>query len=59
MPRVENEATVAEEVVHAAMCRAVRKLGQLYRQVLAALEPLGAADRPEAALRRNETSGIA
>ena len=95
MPRVGNDATVAEEVVQAAMCRSVRKLGS-YRgeaalltwlctfcrheisayfekqsrvppvvellddipEVRAALESLGAADRPEAALRRNETSRI-
>lgn len=95
MPRVGNDASAAEEVVQAALCRAVRKLGS-YRgeaalltwlctfcrheisayfdkqsrvppmvellddvpEVRAALESLGAADRPEAALRRNETSRI-
>jgi RNA polymerase sigma-70 factor (ECF subfamily) len=95
MPRVGNDATVAEEVVQAALCRAVRKLGS-YRgeaalltwlctfcrheisahferqqrvppmvdliddipEVRAALESLGAAERPEAALRRNETSRL-
>jgi RNA polymerase sigma-70 factor (ECF subfamily) len=95
MPRVANDAQAAEEVVQAALCRAVRKLGS-YRgeaalltwlctfcrheisaffekarrvppmvellddipEVRAALETLGAADRPEAALRRNETSRI-
>lgn len=95
MPRVGNDASAAEEVVQAALCRAVRKLGS-YRgeaalltwlctfcrheisayfekqsrvppmvdliddipEVRAALESLGAADRPEAALRRNETSRL-
>jgi RNA polymerase sigma-70 factor, ECF subfamily len=95
MPRVGNDAHVAEDVVQAALCRAVRKLGS-YRgeaalltwlctfcrheisayfekesrvppmvellddipEVRAALESLGAADRPEAALRRSETSRI-
>lgn len=95
MPRVGNDAQVAEEVVQAALCRAVRKLGS-YRgeaalltwlctfcrheisayfekqqrvppmvdllddipEVRAALESLGAAERPEAALRRNETSRL-
>ncbi|MEA2163749.1 MAG: polymerase sigma-70 factor, subfamily [Thermoanaerobaculia bacterium] len=95
MPRVGNDASVAEEVVQAALCRAVRKLGS-YRgeaalltwlctfcrheisahfekeqrvppmvellddipEVRAALESLGAADRPEAALRRHETSQL-
>jgi RNA polymerase sigma-70 factor (ECF subfamily) len=95
MPRVANDAQVAEDVVQAALCRAVRKLGS-YRgeaalltwlctfcrheisayfekasrvppmvellddipEVRAALESLGAADRPEAALRRNETSRL-
>src|SRR3954452_5572213 len=92
MPRVGGDAHVAEEVVQAALCRAVRKLGS-YRgeaalltwlctfcrheisayfekalrvppmvellddipEVRAALESLGAAERPEAALRGNET----
>ena len=95
MPRVGNDTAVAEEVVQAALCRAMRKLSS-YRgeaalltwlctfcrheisayferqsrvppmvellddvpEVRAALESLGAADRPEAALRRNETSRI-
>jgi RNA polymerase sigma-70 factor (ECF subfamily) len=95
MPRVGNDAAVAEEVVQAALCRAVRKLAS-YRgeaalltwlctfcrheisahfekeqrvppmvdllddipEVRAALESLGAADRPEAALRRSETSRL-
>jgi RNA polymerase sigma-70 factor (ECF subfamily) len=95
MPRVGNDATLAEEVVQAALCRAMRKLGS-YRgeaalltwlctfcrheisahfekesrvapmvelvddipEVRAALESLGAADRPEAALRRSETSRL-
>jgi RNA polymerase sigma-70 factor (ECF subfamily) len=95
MPRVGNDAHVAEEVVQAALCRAVRKLGS-YRgeaalltwlctfcrheisayfqkesrvppmvellddipEVRAALESLGAAERPEAALRRSETSRL-
>jgi RNA polymerase sigma-70 factor (ECF subfamily) len=95
MPRVGNDAQVAEDVVQAALCRAVRKMGS-YRgeaalltwlctfcrheisayfekarrvppmvellddipEVRAALESLGAADRPEAALRRNETSRL-
>jgi RNA polymerase sigma-70 factor, ECF subfamily len=95
MPRVGNDANVAEEVVQAALCRAVRKLAT-YRgeaalltwlctfcrheisahfekkqrvppmvdllddipEVRAALESLGAADRPEAALRRSETSRL-
>src|SRR3954452_17901750 len=95
MPRVGNDAQVAEEVVQAALCRAVRKLAS-YRgeaalltwlctfcrheisahfekeqrvppmldllddipEVRAALESLGAADRPEAALRRSETRRI-
>jgi RNA polymerase sigma-70 factor (ECF subfamily) len=95
MPRVGNDAGVAEEVVQAALCRAVRKLAN-YRgeaalltwlctfcrheisahfekeqrvppmvdllddipEVRAALESLGAADRPEAALRRSETSRL-
>ena len=95
MPRVGGDANVAEEVVQAALCRAVRKLSS-YRgeaalltwlctfcrheisahfekvsrvppmvellddipEVRAALESLGAAERPEAALRRNETSRL-
>src|SRR4051812_36258881 len=95
MPRVSNDAQAAEEVVQAALCRAVRKLAS-YRgeaalltwlctfcrheisayfekalrvppmvellddipEVRAALESLGAAERPEAALRRSETSRI-
>jgi RNA polymerase sigma-70 factor (ECF subfamily) len=95
MPRVANDAQIAEDVVQAALCRAVRKLGS-YRgeaalltwlctfcrheisayfekarrvppmvellddipEVRAALESLGAAERPEAALRRNETSRL-
>ena len=95
MPRVGNDASVAEEVVQAALCRAMRKLGS-YRgeaalltwlctfcrheisahfekvqrvppmveliddipEVRAALESLGAADRPEAALKRHETSQL-
>jgi RNA polymerase sigma-70 factor (ECF subfamily) len=95
MPRVGGDAHVAEEVVQAALCRAVRKLA-LYRgeaalltwlctfcrheisayfetasrvppmvellddipEVRAALESLSAADRPEAALRRSETSRL-
>jgi len=95
MPRVGNDAQVAEDVVQATLCRAVRKLAS-YRgeaalltwlctfcrheisthfekasrvppmvdllddipEVRAALESLGAAERPEAALRRNETSRL-
>jgi len=95
MARVSNDAQVAEEVVQATLCRAVRKLGS-YRgeaalltwlctfcrheisayfekerrvppmvdllddipEVRAALESLGAADHPQAALRRSETSRI-
>src|SRR5256885_15767585 len=95
MPRVANDAQVAEDVVQAALCRAVRKLAS-YRgeaalltwlctfcrheisahfekashvppmlellddipEVRAALESLGAVERPEAALRRNETSRL-
>ena len=95
MPRVGNDAQVAEEVVQAALCRAVRKLGS-YRgeaalltwlctfcrheisaffekqrrmppttelldelpEVRAALESLGAAERPEAVLERHETSRL-
>jgi len=95
MPRVAHDAQVAEDVVQAALCRAVRKLSS-YRgeaalltwlctfcrheisayfekarrvppmvellddipEVRAALESLGAAERPEAALRRNETSRL-
>lgn len=95
MPRVGGDAQVAEDVVQAALCRAVRKLAS-YRgeaalltwlctfcrheistffekasrvppmvellddipEVRAALESLGAAERPEAALRRNETSRL-
>src|SRR6476469_2546222 len=95
MPRVANDAQIAEDVVQAALCRAVRKLSS-YRgeaalltwlctfcrheisayfekarrvppmvellddipEVRAALESLGAADRPEAALRRHETSRL-
>jgi RNA polymerase sigma-70 factor (ECF subfamily) len=95
MPRVANDAQVAEDVVQAALCRAVRKLSS-YRgeaalltwlctfcrheisayfekasrvppmvellddipEVRAALESLRPADRPEAALRRNETSRL-
>jgi RNA polymerase sigma-70 factor (ECF subfamily) len=95
MPRVGGDADVAEDVVQAALCRAVRKLSS-YRgeaalltwlctfcrheisahfervsrvppmvellddipEVRAALESLGAAERPEAALRRNETSRL-
>lgn len=95
MPRVANDAQVAEDVVQAALCRAVRKLAS-YRgeaalltwlctfcrheisayfekasrvppmvellddipEVRAALESLRPADRPEAALRRNETSRL-
>jgi RNA polymerase sigma-70 factor (ECF subfamily) len=95
MPRVGNDAQVAEEVVQAALCLAVRKLGT-YRgeaalltwlcticrheisayfeklrrtppttelldelpEVRAALESLGAADRPEAILDRHETSRL-
>jgi RNA polymerase sigma-70 factor, ECF subfamily len=95
MPRVANDAQIAEDVVQAALCRAVRKLSS-YRgeaalltwlctfcrheisayfekarrvppmvellddipEVRAALESLGAAERPEAALRRNETSRL-
>jgi len=95
MPRVANDAQVAEDVVQAALCRAVRKLGS-YRgeaalltwlctfcrheisayfekasrvppmvellddipEVRAALESLRPADRPEATLRRNETSRL-
>jgi RNA polymerase sigma-70 factor (ECF subfamily) len=93
MPRVANDAQVAEDVVQAALCRAVRKLSS-YRgeaalltwlctfcrheisayfekvsrvppmvellddipEVRAALESLRPSDRPEAALRRNETN---
>jgi len=95
MPRVANDAQIAEDVVQAALCRAVRKLSS-YRgeaalltwlctfcrheisayfekarrvppmvellddipEVRAALESLSAADRPEAALRRSETSRL-
>ncbi|MEA2326828.1 MAG: polymerase sigma-70 factor, subfamily [Thermoanaerobaculia bacterium] len=95
MPRVANDAQVAEDVVQAALCRAVRKLAS-YRgeaalltwlctfcrheisayfekasrvppmvellddipEVRAALESLRTSDRPEAALRRNETSRL-
>jgi RNA polymerase sigma-70 factor (ECF subfamily) len=95
MPRVGNDAEVAEEVVQAALCLAVRKLGS-YRgeaalltwlctfcrheigaffekqrrlppttelldelpEVRAALESLGAAERPEATLQRHETSRL-
>lgn len=95
MPRVANDAQVAEDVVQATLCRAVRKLSS-YRgeaalltwlctfcrheisayfekasrvppmvdllddipEVRAALESLGAAERPEAALQRNETSRL-
>lgn len=95
MPRVGNDPHVAEEVVQAALCRAVRKLGS-YRgeaalltwlctfcrheisahfekerrvppmvallndisEVRAALASLGAAERPEAALQRSETSQL-
>jgi RNA polymerase sigma-70 factor (ECF subfamily) len=95
MPRVANDAQIAEDVVQAALCLAVRKLAS-YRgeaalltwlctfcrheisahfekvsrvppmvellddipEVRAALESLSAADRPEAALRRNETSRL-
>ncbi len=95
MPRVGNDAQIAEEVVQAALCRAVRKLAS-YRgeatlltwlctfcrheisdwfqkarsvppmvellddipEVRAALESLGAAYRPEEALRRSETSRL-
>jgi RNA polymerase sigma-70 factor (ECF subfamily) len=95
MPRVANDAQVAEDVVQAALCRAVRKLSS-YRgeaalltwlctfcrheisayfetasrvppmvellddipEVRAALESLRPADRPEAALQRNETSRL-
>ena len=95
MARVANDAQVAEDVVQATLCRAVRKLSS-YRgeaalltwlctfcrheisayfekasrvppmvdllddipEVRAALESLGAAERPEAALRRNETSRL-
>jgi RNA polymerase sigma-70 factor, ECF subfamily len=95
MPRVGNDAQIAEEVVQAALCRGVRKLGS-YRgeaalltwlctfcrheisayfqkqrlmppmvelvddlpEVRAALESLGAAERPEAALERHERSRI-
>jgi RNA polymerase sigma-70 factor, ECF subfamily len=95
MPRVANDAQVAEDVVQAALCRAVRKLAS-YRgeaalltwlctfcrheisayfekvsrvppmvellddipEVRAALESLRPADRPEAALQRNETSRL-
>jgi RNA polymerase sigma-70 factor (ECF subfamily) len=92
MPRVANDAQLAEDVVQAALCRAVRKLAS-YRgeaalltwlctfcrheisayfekasrvppmvellddipEVRAALESLRPSDRPEEALRRNET----
>jgi RNA polymerase sigma-70 factor (ECF subfamily) len=95
MPRVGGDADIAEEVVQAALCRAVRKLSS-YRgeaalltwlctfcrheisahfekvsrvppmvellddipEVRAALESLRTAERPEAALRRNETSRL-
>jgi RNA polymerase sigma-70 factor, ECF subfamily len=95
MPRVANDAQIAEDVVQAALCRAVRKLAS-YRgeaalltwlctfcrheisayfekasrvppmvellddipEVRAALESLRTGDRPEAALRRNETSRL-
>jgi RNA polymerase sigma-70 factor (ECF subfamily) len=95
MPRVGGDSQVAEDVVQAVLCRAVRKLSS-YRgeaalltwlctfcrheisayfekasrvppmvellddipEVRAALESLRPADRPEAALRRNETSRL-
>ena len=95
MPRVAHDAQVAEDVVQAALCSAVRKLAS-YRgeaalltwlctfcrheisahfekvsrvppmvellddipEVRAALESLRPAERPEAALQRNETSRL-
>jgi len=95
MPRVANDAQIAEDVVQAALCRAVRKLSS-YRgeaalltwlctfcrheisayfekasrvppmvellddipEVRMALESLSAAERPETALQRNETSRL-
>jgi RNA polymerase sigma-70 factor (ECF subfamily) len=95
MPRVGGDSHVAEDVVQAALCRAVRKLSS-YRgeaalltwlctfcrheisayfekvsrvppmvellddipEVRAALESLRPAERPEAALQRNETSRL-